>query len=527
MEQLSSSLPFYGFVESRQGGRPENQDWLGFTDTWLGLLVVVCDGMGGGPGGKTASTVATNNIIESVLQSKGTDVTKQEALTNAIESANRRLLELQKQNPALRGMGTTVTALLINDLSATVAHMGDSRVYQLRFGRKQFRTRDHSQVMELVAAGTMTEEEARTTPNSNIITRAVGVSEKIQPEIAELPYEKGDRFVLCTDGVWNSMPEKELIPLLAKTSTPNGAVEKTMIAVNEIGLSTNPYHDNFTMALVETKRNSILQEKMTHKTRNLIRILLATIAALLLLVLILFAVIKSKAVRNEKTLSEYAVIKNERNELQAQISGLTKQVNDLKNDTLRLSENVRRMEEKEKIRADVAAEVAKHGGKKENSIPQNVEDSFKKGAGQKVEQAEKNVLSRETDGVNNTQQVSSKSVNEQTSVDDKTSQEKVKLLEQFDLIISSLVKLSEVPENIEIPKRDVDKVRKDLYAFYKSLRKSKSYQDSDFVENDVKWAVDRLGDEIAKSSKKAKGNATRKGHYIKIINQLKDHVILE
>lgn len=297
MIQLRTSLPYYGFLESRQGGRPENQDWMGFCDTWLGLLVVVCDGMGGGPGGKTASTVATQTIIDSVVASKGTDVSKKEALSNALEASNRKLLDMQQSNPSLRGMGTTVTALLINDMSATIVHMGDSRIYQLRFGHIQFRTTDHSQVMEMVTAGSYTEEDARNAPNSNIITRALGVTEDIEPEFSELPYEKGDRFVLCTDGIWNSMPEKELIPLMAKTSTPNGAVEKTMIAVNEIGVSSNPYHDNFTMALIETKRNSILKEKMTRKTRNLICVLLAAVVTLLLLVLIMFVSGKSRAIR--------------------------------------------------------------------------------------------------------------------------------------------------------------------------------------------------------------------------------------
>jgi hypothetical protein len=116
----------------------------------------------------------------------------------------------------------------------------------------------------------LTEEEARISPNSNILQRAVGVGGPIKVDISEQPYEKGDRFVLCTDGVWGIMNEKSLIASMAKTKAPSGAVEKTMIKVDEIGTSEGNHHDNFTMALVVTSQNSKLVEPMTTKTRNLI-----------------------------------------------------------------------------------------------------------------------------------------------------------------------------------------------------------------------------------------------------------------
>jgi serine/threonine protein phosphatase PrpC len=269
LKQIKTSLPFVGFIDSRQGGRPENQDSCGFVDTALGLLVVVCDGMGGGPGGRTASMMAVDTIVR-VIRSATADSDRTKAIQAAVERAHAALQALQEEKPELQGMGTTVAILLISQQSAMIAHVGDSRIYQFRRGQKIFRTQDHSQVGEMVRKHILTEEEARISPNSNILQRAVGVGGPIKVDISEQPYEKGDRFVLCTDGVWGIMNEKSLIASMAKTKAPSGAVEKTMIKVDEIGTSEGNHHDNFTMALVVTSQNSKLVEPMTTKTRNLI-----------------------------------------------------------------------------------------------------------------------------------------------------------------------------------------------------------------------------------------------------------------
>lgn len=269
LKQIKTSQPFFGFIESRQGGRPENQDSCGFADTLLGLLVVVCDGMGGGPGGKTASMVAVDTIVQT-LRSATADSDRAKTIEAAVQKTHLRLLALQKEKPLLAGMGTTATILLINKCSAMIAHVGDSRVYQLRWGNKIFRTEDHSWVGEMVRKKAMTEEEARVSPNSNIIQRALGVGEEVKVDICERPYEKGDRFVLCTDGVWGVMKEKELIDTLARTKALSGAIEKTMIKVDELGMAEGGNHDNFTMALLETTCKSTLKETMTTKTRNVL-----------------------------------------------------------------------------------------------------------------------------------------------------------------------------------------------------------------------------------------------------------------
>lgn len=264
-----------GVMESRIGGRPENQDYFGCSDTPIGLLLVVCDGMGGGPGGALAASEATKEIINDVKRAQANTSDKKIVLEAAIQKANTCLRNLQSQNSQLIGMGTTCVALLFDDDQAIAAHVGDSRIYQMRFGKKLWRTFDHSKVMELTqAVGTYTEEDARTDPNSNVITRALGIAEEISVAITVLTYEKGDRFALCTDGVWGSMPEQELIKLLNHSNSIDGTVEKTMISVQDIGLEDkNGLHDNFTLVLAETICNSKIKEEMTHKTRLTLRIL--------------------------------------------------------------------------------------------------------------------------------------------------------------------------------------------------------------------------------------------------------------
>ena len=244
-----------GFVDSRKGGRVENQDTCGYADTSFGLLVVVCDGMGGGPGGKLASTLAVDTIIGIVRDATATAEPK-EVLKNAIQTANQVLVKRIVDNPSLRGMGTTVAALLINDYAAILAHAGDSRIYKFRGSRKVYRTTDHSVVSELVRKGTLTEEQARLSAQSNVITRALGVSPEVEVDITELAYEKGDRFMLCTDGIWGNITEKELIKIAAGTKSPGGAVESLVIRVDEQGFAAGGVHDNLTVALIETTSNS-------------------------------------------------------------------------------------------------------------------------------------------------------------------------------------------------------------------------------------------------------------------------------
>ena len=262
LHQITTKLPFVCFGESRIGGRAENQDSFGYADTKFGLLVTVCDGMGGGPGGKTASSIAVREIIDGVSEASA-DETPSNALLKAIHRANLAILEAVVDNPKLKSMGTTCTALLINKEAAFVAHVGDSRVYQLRGHRKVFRTFDHSMVFGLVKEKVITEEQARLSDQSNIITRALGLKPELEIDLVERPYEKGDRFMLCTDGIQGAMPEPELIKKASEEKNIGQAVDNLATCVDGEGRKKGGGHDNLTLAIIETQNNSILKEKMS------------------------------------------------------------------------------------------------------------------------------------------------------------------------------------------------------------------------------------------------------------------------
>ena len=265
------------YAESRIGGRAENQDSYGWQDTDLGYLVTVCDGMGGGPAGKTASAIAVEEIIRGVNEA-GKDEEASNVIIKAIRRANMAIIEAGKENRALTGMGSTATVLLISRKSAFAAHVGDSRIYQLRGHKKVFRTFDHSMVFEMVAQKVITEEQARLSANSNVITRALGVKPDVEVEIHELPFLKGDRFMLCSDGIHGTMPEEELIKMAARSGgNPSAVTDNIATYVDKLGLEAGGGHDNLTLAVVDTKVGSKLKAKAS-KTKKLLIALLVVIA---------------------------------------------------------------------------------------------------------------------------------------------------------------------------------------------------------------------------------------------------------
>lgn len=284
MKALNTTFPLAAYADSRQGGRAENQDSAAWGDTPAGFLVTVCDGMGGGPSGKEASSLATRGLLEYIQEHGEKEKDRRKLMLDAIVAANQGILDAVEADPSKKGMGTTLTALLINEYSAVVAHVGDSRVYQFRQGRKHFRTNDHSLVFaKLLEHEIKSEEEARTHPDSNIILRALGINAQVKPGIVELAYEKGDRFMLCTDGIWGMFPEKNITAMAARTPVLSGAVENLVVRVDEEGFANGGGHDNLTLAMVETKTNSKMQEKMSTRQKNLF----IAVAALCLLSVLL------------------------------------------------------------------------------------------------------------------------------------------------------------------------------------------------------------------------------------------------
>lgn len=243
------------YIQSNIGGRTENQDFYGSIQTKFGELLVVCDGMGGHNGGRYAAEKAVQVIIEEV--SKSNEINPEKALQGAIIKANSAIWQESNINPSLKGMGTTVVALLITPEKAICCHVGDSRMYQLRNGKIIHRTSDHSQVFDLVRLGRITEEQARLSEKSNVITRSLGTKLTLNVEITNnLSYKTGDRFLLCTDGIWSMIPENQMIEMASEIGDIETITINLVEKINTIGITNGGNHDNMTAALVEMETNS-------------------------------------------------------------------------------------------------------------------------------------------------------------------------------------------------------------------------------------------------------------------------------
>lgn len=177
---------------------------------------VVADGMGGCAAGEVASAILVDTF--SKIFSDAAHARGQEALRQAIQIANRKILQEATKHTAIRGMGTTVVALQYTKDTAYWAYVGDSRLYLLRNGKLKRLTRDHSFVQDLVEKGSITEEEAANHPKKNLLMRAVGVVEDLVVDTGSLSIEAEDIFLLCSDGLTNMVEDAAICSALLKKS---------------------------------------------------------------------------------------------------------------------------------------------------------------------------------------------------------------------------------------------------------------------------------------------------------------------
>jgi serine/threonine protein phosphatase PrpC len=222
-------------------------------------LFLVADGMGGHAAGEIASRIAVDSISEFILHTKEEDGTWPHAydehytrttnrLMAALRMANQRVLEAMKKDARLRGMGTTVVACMADEEKMSVAHVGDSRAYLIREGQLSRITNDHSWVFEQVQAGMLTEAEAEKHPLRNVITRALGGALQVTPDASEISAQKGDVFLLCSDGLTGMVPENEILRVVTANSDDlPKACQQLIDAANERGGL-----DNVTAVLVRT-----------------------------------------------------------------------------------------------------------------------------------------------------------------------------------------------------------------------------------------------------------------------------------
>jgi serine/threonine protein phosphatase PrpC len=193
-------------------------------------LFAVADGMGGHQGGEVASKLALDTLLEA---------TDGVALAQAVQDANRAVFERAGSDPALAGMGTTLTAFLADGDTLRLAHVGDSRAYLLRGGELRRITTDHTVVEGLVEKGELTPQEASIHPQRSILTRAVGVEGDVQVDQASLDLRPGDRLLLCSDGLTGMIEDDHINRILEERPDPQAAADALVEAANEAGGQDN------------------------------------------------------------------------------------------------------------------------------------------------------------------------------------------------------------------------------------------------------------------------------------------------
>jgi serine/threonine protein phosphatase PrpC len=199
------------------------------------VLLAVSDGMGGHQAGEVASAL----VIQTIIQSLGarTSEPPDRALELAVRDANQAVRAAAAAEDK-RGMGATLTAILIDGSDAWIAEVGDSRAYLLRDGQLRQLTRDQSFVQMLVDAGAITPEEAKTSPRKNVILQAIGTAETLTAAIVRLLLRRGDRLLICCDGLSNELDDTELATLLGEAD-PVAAVAHAIAAANAHGGNDN------------------------------------------------------------------------------------------------------------------------------------------------------------------------------------------------------------------------------------------------------------------------------------------------
>lgn len=234
-------------------------------------LFAVADGMGGHAAGDVASEVAVSTLMKFTPTNATVD-----DLGQAVINANMAVID-EARKAGLEGMGTTMTAAIVDKSHISIAHVGDSRAYLLHHGKLQQITRDHSLMADMIEAGRITPEEARHHPNRSIITRALGSDPSMQPDLYELIASPGDRLLLCSDGLHSMIEDEEIQSILARTRDPQRCASALVNAAIAAGGL-----DNVTVVIADIAGDTVEQhKKRVRKSRFSI---IATIVAALVII---------------------------------------------------------------------------------------------------------------------------------------------------------------------------------------------------------------------------------------------------
>ncbi|MEW5788357.1 MAG: Stp1/IreP family PP2C-type Ser/Thr phosphatase [Pseudomonadota bacterium] len=235
-------------VQSHTGMLRDHNEDNHLVDARNGIFLVA-DGMGGHQAGEVASKLCVETVHARLVDMpRFADANLEivvQGVKDAIHEANREIRRSARSSPERANMGTTLVLLLDRGDAAVIAHLGDSRIYRLREGHLQALTRDHSLLQEQVGAGFITHEEARQSHNRNLVTRALGVEENVDPEVNIVDVRPGDCFLLCSDGLNTMVADADIELVLAELEANPPLAAKVLVGV----ANDNGGHDNVTVAL--------------------------------------------------------------------------------------------------------------------------------------------------------------------------------------------------------------------------------------------------------------------------------------
>ena len=223
-----------------------NQDFVYASDEPVGNLpnlFIVADGMGGHNAGDYASRCAVETMVDYIENAEEKKPIR--LLDAGALAANQAVVEKAISDKAYSGMGTTLVACTVCEDSLYIANIGDSRLYLIDEGIEQI-TSDHSLVEEMVRAGQLAREDARTHPEKNVITRAIGVKSRLKADFFDVGLNPGDLVLLCSDGLTNMITDQEILRIVRSTQTLEDAARKLVDTANQNGGS-----DNISVILIE------------------------------------------------------------------------------------------------------------------------------------------------------------------------------------------------------------------------------------------------------------------------------------
>ena len=247
-ERCCFFMEYFG-VTDKGRVRPTNQDiyQIEAREENDAALLVVCDGMGGANAGNVASRFAAQVFTEDVREALAGPLdehTRRETMTKALAAANGTVFALAGRQPEFRGMGTTLVAALVKGGEATVLNVGDSRAYVFDGEKLRQISEDHSYVEEMRRQGRITEADARTHPQKNLITRAVGVDSDVEGDLFEVRLAPKDILLLCSDGLCGMVEDDHMAATLRAAKTLALAGDALLNQALEAG-----GRDNITVAL--------------------------------------------------------------------------------------------------------------------------------------------------------------------------------------------------------------------------------------------------------------------------------------